>query len=425
MHIINTCLKRPDSGDFQHGFCSVCSSSPLVLGAALSAAKSQGVAIIIEATANQVNQYGGYSGMRPADFANLVNRIPEGSGLKRNNIIIGGDHIGPYPWRGEDELAAMGKAEVLIAEFVKAGFTKIHIDTSMRLGSDDPDEPLPDEVIAERAARLAKVLDQSRLQDKDYSVVLGSEVPLPGGTAATGEVSVTDPLAFEATYESFKNAFRQNSLQRVWNDVSAFVVQPGVEFSEDSVHYYKPGQAKMLMSALKRHPGICFEGHSTDYQPKKLLHAMVRDGVRILKVGPALTFYQREALFALEGIERELITGRGTQLSGFSAVFDDVMVQNPVYWQDYYKGDEQELKFMRKYSLSDRWRYYMREPRMDAAIRRLTDNLTSVNIPYALLSQYMPVQAEKFKNGEIAASPEALIRSRITDCLDNYMYATR
>ena len=50
---------------------------------------------------------------------------------------------------------------------------------------------------------------------------------------------------------------------------------------------------------LKEFPDICFEGHSTDYQTATDLYNMVTDGSAILKVGPALTYGLREALFSL------------------------------------------------------------------------------------------------------------------------------
>ena len=50
----------------------------------------------------------------------------------------------------------MKNAEDLIRAYVAAGFTKIHIDTSMKLADDDPGVRLSDETIAKRGARLAK-----------------------------------------------------------------------------------------------------------------------------------------------------------------------------------------------------------------------------------------------------------------------------
>ena len=53
------------------GITSVCSAHPLVLRAALEHAAQTGTVVLIEATSNQVDQDGGYTGMRPADFRDL------------------------------------------------------------------------------------------------------------------------------------------------------------------------------------------------------------------------------------------------------------------------------------------------------------------------------------------------------------------
>ena len=54
------------------GITSVCSAHPIVIEAALRLAKRLGRPALIEATCNQVNQDGGYTGMTPADFRDFV-----------------------------------------------------------------------------------------------------------------------------------------------------------------------------------------------------------------------------------------------------------------------------------------------------------------------------------------------------------------
>ena len=53
----------------------------------------------------------------------------------------------------------MSNAEVLIAAYVEAGYTKIHLDCSMSC-ADDP-EVLADEVVASRTARLLRVAEDT------------------------------------------------------------------------------------------------------------------------------------------------------------------------------------------------------------------------------------------------------------------------
>ncbi len=54
------------------GVTSVCSAHPVVLRAALRYGKATLTTVLIEATCNQVNHLGGYTGMQPADFAALA-----------------------------------------------------------------------------------------------------------------------------------------------------------------------------------------------------------------------------------------------------------------------------------------------------------------------------------------------------------------
>jgi D-tagatose 6-phosphate 4-epimerase len=108
------------------GITSVCSAHPLVLRAALRHGRENGSRVLIEATCNQVNHLGGYTGMQPADFVALVEKIADEEGFPVDRIILGGDHLGPNPWRNRPAQEAMVEAEEMVAAFIKAGFRKIH-----------------------------------------------------------------------------------------------------------------------------------------------------------------------------------------------------------------------------------------------------------------------------------------------------------
>src|SRR5262245_20831671 len=132
------------------GMVSVCSAHPLVIEATLRHVKRSGAPFaLIEATSNQVNQDGGYTGMRAADFRDFVAGIADSVGLLRNRILLGGDHLGPNAWQALPAEEAMARADVLIADYVAAGFRKIHLDCSMTC-ADEP-APLSDATIAQRA----------------------------------------------------------------------------------------------------------------------------------------------------------------------------------------------------------------------------------------------------------------------------------
>ena len=416
------------------GIYSVCSANELVIEAVMDRAKAGGGPVLIEATANQVNQYGGYTGMKPADFRDFVFSIAEKRGFPRNRIILGGDHLGPLTWKDLPSEKAMEESKELIRQFVQAGFTKIHLDTSMYLADDDKGKKLDTGVIAKRGAELCETAEKAFtiLQSAEPMAlhpvyVVGSEVPIPGGSQEEEEgLQVTRASAFEETVSVFKKAFHDLGLHDAWEQVMAIVVQPGVEFGDESIHAYNREAAGELTEALKKYPNLVFEGHSTDYQTPVALKQMVEDGIAILKVGPALTFALREALFALCMIEKELSgDSRDVEPSGFIDVLEAEMLRHPENWKKHYHGDEGKLRLARKYSLSDRCRYYLPVNEVNLSINRLMDNLSRTPIPLTLLSQYMPVQYAKVRSGTLANDPLSLAKDRVINCIDEYLYATK
>ncbi|MDI9482784.1 MAG: class II D-tagatose-bisphosphate aldolase, non-catalytic subunit [Bacillota bacterium] len=416
------------------GIYSACSANELVLEACMERAMKDSDYVLIEATANQVNQYGGYTGMKPVDFSRFVYSIAEKVKFPDDKIILGGDHLGPLTWKGLPAEKAMEEAKELIRQFVYAGFTKIHIDTSMHLGDDDKAKKLETTVIAERGAVLAKAAEKafeelaaSNPHALHPVYVIGSEVPIPGGSQGEEEqLQVTSPDDFRETVNLFREEFYRNNLDSAWENVIAIVVQPGVEFGDDSIHEYDRNAAEELCKELKNYPSLVFEGHSTDYQTPEALKEMVEDGIAVLKVGPALTFALREALFALNHIENELLKGRnGIELSNFIEVLDETMVNKPENWIKHYHGNDEKLRLSRKYSFSDRSRYYLPLPEVQQALDRLMRNLKTVDIPLSLISQYMPVQYDRIRSGLLGKDPESLAKDRVINCIDQYLYGTK
>lgn len=411
------------------GIPSYCSANEFVLEAVLEQAKKTKRPVLIEATVNQVNQYGGYTGMKPEDFRQFVADITRKCGTKEDLVILGGDHLGPLPWSGEPEKEAMEKAEELVKQYILAGFTKIHLDTSMKLGDDDPDAPLQTDVIAHRGVRLYKACMDAfaalkvKTPDAVRPVfVIGSEVPIPGGAQEAEEgISVTTPEDFVNTVNTYQKVFQEEGYSAAWKDIIAVVVQPGVEFGDVQVFLYDRQEAAKLCGTLKDYPELVLEGHSTDYQSKGCLRQMVEDGIAILKVGPALTFGLREALFALSMIEKELIPGE--KQAGFVEVLDQVMLKAPANWQKHYHGNEQDIAFARKYSFSDRCRYYMGDESITAAMKQLFDNLSKIEIPLNILHQYMPRQYAKIQQGTLSVNPRELAKDGVMSFAEDYEYA--
>ncbi|WP_322506709.1 class II D-tagatose-bisphosphate aldolase, non-catalytic subunit, partial [Anaerolinea sp.] len=353
------------------GIPSICSAHPAVLSAACHLARRNGAPLLIETTCNQVNHEGGYSSMTPADFVRFLGEILEQEGIPPQQVILGGDHLGPYPWRKEPAETAMANALEMVRAYVQAGYTKIHLDASMPCADDNPGRPLPLERIARRAAQLCAAAEAAAGAVQPVYVI-GSEVPPPGGAQSQeAGLHITTPQEAQTALDAFREAFAQAGLSHVWERVIALVVQPGVEFGVDSVHAYQREAARPLKTFIEGVPGMVYEAHSTDYQTRASLRALVEDHFAILKVGPALTFAYREAVFALEHIERETLSGKGVPLSRLSEVLDKVMRDDPRHWQGYFAGTPAEQALARRYSFSDRIRYYWHLPAAQEAVRRL------------------------------------------------------
>lgn len=429
-NVLREMLARCKAGN-PCGITSYCTADALVIEACLRQALHDQGAVLIEATANQVNQFGGYTGMRPPDYRDFVYGIADGVGFPKERLILGGDHLGPLVWQGEPEARAMDKAAQLVYEFVLAGFLKIHLDTSMRLADDSRDAPLSDETIARRAVRLYRAAEAAFDElcktdpDRQHPVyIIGSEVPIPGG-AQTGEdaIAVTSPEALQQTLAVYRSVFAEAGLERAFHDIIAVVVQPGVEFGDADCFHYDRTRARALTAAARALPGIVLEGHSTDYQSAGALREMVEDGVAILKVGPALTFALRESLFALSYMEALLVpeAARANVIETLEAL----MLRDPENWNKHYHGDEAQLALKRKFSFSDRCRYYFAAPEFKAAVDQLFSNLDGVTIPLGLLHQFMPLQYNKVRDGVLPLRARELAMDGVAEMTMPYLNATR
>jgi D-tagatose-1,6-bisphosphate aldolase subunit GatZ/KbaZ len=422
-HALQQHLLHIDEDERRAGIYSVCSAHPWVLQAAAEQAREDGSLLLIEATSNQVNQAGGYTGMRPADFRRFAEQVVDRAGFDHTRLVLGGDHLGPNPWRTLEPETAMAHALEMVAEYAAAGFSKIHLDASMPCGGEAT--VLTDETVAARAARLCAAAEQAAatagLPGPAY--VIGTEVPTPGGaTHELGELAVTTTDAAQKTLEVHEAAFAKAGLQAAWKRVLALVVQPGVEFDHDSVVDYSRSKAAALSGWLRERSGtFVFEAHSTDYQKPAAYAELVQDGFAILKVGPALTFAMREALFALAAMEIELVGA--AEASHLPQVVEQRMLAEPAAWKPYYEGSAQEQRRLRVYSYSDRMRYYWNHATVQASVARLMENLERTRLPETMLSAYLPQQYERVREGTLKNDAAALIVDKVRDVLRVYAAA--
>lgn len=422
-HWIRETIAQHKTGD-PVGVYSVCSAHPTVVTAAVMQAAADNSFVLVEATSNQVDQFGGYTGMRPADFRDLVHDIADEQGFDRDRVVLGGDHLGPNRWQDQPAAVAMTNADALIAAYVEAGYRKIHLDCSMRC-ADDP-EVLSDEVVADRSARLLRVAEQTANR-------LGIEPPgLRHRHRGTGprrrprdaDTAHADPgRARTSNHRAHQAAFAAAGFEYVWPRIAALVVQPGVEFDHVNVIDYERTATAQLRRVLDTEDHMVFEAHSTDYQKPDQLRELVEDHWAILKVGPGLTFAMREALFALSHIEAELVDPASR--ANLIDVVERRMLAEPRYWHSYYEGDPVTQRTARRYSYSDRLRYYWADAEVDAARRTLLANLDRTGIPAPLISQFLPTQYERFRAGELDPDPRSLVIDRIRDALRPYAAACR
>ncbi|MGD0508513.1 MAG: class II D-tagatose-bisphosphate aldolase, non-catalytic subunit [Terriglobales bacterium] len=410
------------------GVYAVCSAHPSVIAAAVQQAVEDESVLHVESTSSQVNQLGGYTGQTPAQFAEFVHSAAQQGGLPRDRVLLGGDHLGPYPWREQPWDVALQKARELVRSCVLAGYTKIHLDASMACADDGTSGP-DQRTIAQRAAILCRAAESAFADLPQGSspplYVIGTEVPAPGGESLPGAPPAVSPAdQIDHTLELFRAAFDEQSVAAAWERVIGMVVQPGVEFGENVIFDYARQNAMALSSALPKTPSLAYEAHSTDYQKPAALAQMVEDHFAILKVGPWLTFAFREAVFALGAIERELLAQRrGVRLSQVREALQDAMLRNPVYWRSYYHGSEDEIQLARIYSYSDRCRYFWGDPEVQQELAHLRANLDVCPVPPTLFSQHLPSQYEAIRSGRLSTHAEDMIQEHIRTVLHVYAAA--
>ncbi|MEO9898334.1 MAG: class II D-tagatose-bisphosphate aldolase, non-catalytic subunit [Paracoccaceae bacterium] len=413
MSIVHDLIARNRAGD-PVGLPCFCTANEHVLRAVLSFAKQTGFPTVIEATCNQVNQFGGYTGMTAADFIGWLAEMASEAGVPMDQLILGGDHLGPNVWKDEPLEQAMEKSRELVKSYVQAGFKKIHLDTSMACGG----EPNPTfEQIAKRAADLCAVAEEHAPNPEELFYIIGTEVPIPGGeTEEPDALDVTSVARFNDTIQTHRDAWAARGLDAAWSKIVSVVTQPGVDFGHSSIYPFEPEKARPLSDAILTEDGLTFEAHSTDYQSTGALGDLVKNHFFFLKVGPELTFRFREAVWALASIEEQLGL---EQPSNIRNVIKDQMNANPGNWQSYYSGTEQELNILKTYSYSDRIRYYWTDEKIAAALDGLIGSLKAKPIPQPLMSQaFMGLEF-----GEIPTCPDTLVEGHIQRCVRRYFEA--
>lgn len=418
------------------GLTSVCSSHPLIVEAAISQSKENDTLLLIESTSNQVDQFGGYSGMKPDDFRHYIEQKLQNAGVDLHNVILGGDHLGPNRWRTMEAEKAMNLAHEQIASYVQAGYKKIHLDASMTLGDDRYRgiHSVSEKIVAERTALLCKTSEKAyalsgQAKNDKPVYVIGTEVPIPGGEtdSSNSMITATKPDHVAQTIELTRNAFYELGLREAWERVIGLVVQPKIDFGNEWICLPDPAPVRNLKEELEKLGNrICFEAHSTDYQDEETLRMLVNHHFAFLKVGPALSFALRESLYALEHIERDLFhNARGIVLSELQNTMEHIMNNDPKHWQNYCSNSSVQFA-LKHYGLSDRTRYYLGEKSVVSSMSTLFNNLRGKQIPIGLVHQFLPRQSSLIENGLLDfQQPEEITRNAVRHVLDVYHRASK
>jgi len=413
MSLIHDLIARNRAGE-AIGLPCFCTANEHVLRAVLAYGAKTGFPIVIEATCNQVNQEGGYTGMTPKDFMSWLEGMTDEANVPMDQLILGGDHLGPNPWKSEPMEQAMEKACELVKLYVKAGFTKIHLDASMACGGEE--NPSFTQV-AERAADLCAVAEAYAPDPEKLIYVIGTEVPIPGGeTEEPAALDVTSVARFRDTISTHREAWAARGLDAAWSRIVSVVTQPGVDFGHSSIYPFLPEKARLLSEAILLEDGLTYEAHSTDYQSTTALADLVKHHFFFLKVGPELTFRFREAVWALAAIEDQMELDRPSNIRD---IILGQMNANPEYWQDYYSGTGQEVKTQKVFSYSDRIRYYWTDKKVAAALNALLQSLETQPFSETVTSQaFMGLEF-----GEMPSCPSSLVRQHIQRCVGRYYRA--
>ena len=393
------------------GIPSYCTAHRETLRAIFRCYQANTKPILIEATCNQVNQDGGYTGMKPTDFREFVFALAREANVDASRIILGGDHLGPNPWKGAPAVEAMAKAGELVCCYVEAGFTKIHLDASMACADD---HGLAETEMAARAAELCAVAEKYS-GSAELLYVIGTEVPIPGGETEILEgLALTKPEAALRTYELHRTAFKKLGLEAALKRVIGIVVQPGVDFGNSQIFAFNKVKAANLASTINQIPNAVFEAHSTDYQTPQALHDLVASRFAILKVGPELTAAYREAVVAMACIEDWLPIAAK---SNIMAIIAKVMDANPKYWQGYIASDAR-TELMKIYGLSDRIRYYWPDRAIQDALKILHANIDSASGEIGLIAQFANLP-------ELRTLPlsQEIIQARVGAVANKYSFA--
>ena len=347
---------------------SFCSSNSTVLNTLIKFCKLHNLPILIESTSNQVNQFGGYSNKTPNVFIKTVKQIARKENFNLKKLFFGGDHLGPLPWKNYNSQIAMQNSLKLVKSYLKAGYNKIHLDTSIKCLDD---KKINNQLVYNRTSFIFKKLNLKKYISKIF-FVFGTEVPLSGGND-TNIISQTSINQIKSEFLSFKKLLGIKKLK------FAMVIEPGMKFMHNNIK--KPNLINFVQKKkFSKKNNFMYEAHSSDFQSLNTLKNLVKNNFKFLKVGPELTYNLTKSFLYMEKIEIKLIKKK----SLFSKILFQHMNKNNTFWISYFKKKKKTTFKEIIKSKFDRTRYYLENKKILTSINLLKKNIDKQNMKQIL-----------------------------------------
>lgn len=366
----------------KHSLPSFCTANFNVIKILIIFAKYYNLPILLESTSNQVNQFGGYTGLTPRQFYKKIDKLKKKIKIKNKQVMIGADHLGPLPWKKLNSKIALKNAKTLIKKCISLKYDKIHIDSTI-VCKDDKNLNL--NLIRSRSAKIFNTVPKKDI--KNIFFVFGSEVPFAGG-GNTNKIKPSVLNNIKVDYFLY-NSILKNLNSNKKNKFS-LVVEPGMAFSNSKISLPKLKKFKKNLSFSKKN-NFSYEAHSTDYQRLVTLKKLVKNNFRFLKVGPELTFDFYQAIKKMEKIEDT----NCNQKSNISYELMKAMSKDNKYWKDYYKGTKKKIEFLKLNSYLDRMRYYWDSKNVKKSMIKLFKNIDT--IPQKVLKKELKLKSNEEK----------------------------
>ena len=312
----------------------------------------------------------------------------------------------------------------MIAEYVSAGFRKIHLDCSMSCADDPP-------VLSDDGGRSAHGgavrAGGGCLADVRRRAAASTWSARKSRCRAAPRKPCTSSPSRRRRQRAppsprMRRRLPRPALGSAWERVIGLVVQPGVEFDHDRVIDYRPDKARALSDCIRQLPHLVFEAHSTDYQTPRLFG---RPGARSLRHSQGGTGADLRA--ARGGL------GARSHRAASGAANRTARTCGPLSWApcgpirptgaSTTTARASGLELQLEYSLSDRIRYYWPVGSVVAALERLRAAFEDGTAPLALISQYLPGAYDAVRAGEIAARVPDLVVHHVRQVLARYSQA--